>query len=134
MMTIVSHVRIKEQQEPAWDAAMRERLEAVKEQPGFVAVQFGIPADAMNERVIIGTWATRAGVLGMLARMLVFGLIGVFVVKAARDYDPKDAIGLDGALQKLAGASYGPWLLGVTAAGLVAYGVYCLADARYRRV
>src|SRR5438067_7154878 len=60
MMTIVSHVRIKAGQEPAWDAAMRQRVEAVKEQPGFVAVQLCIPVDALNERVIIGTWETRA--------------------------------------------------------------------------
>jgi heme-degrading monooxygenase HmoA len=60
MMTIVTHVKIKEQQEPAWDAAMRERIEAAKEQPGFFAVQVCIPADALDERVIIGTWETRA--------------------------------------------------------------------------
>jgi hypothetical protein len=56
------------------------------------------------------------------------------VTKAAVDYSPKEAIGLDGALQKLAQASYGPWLLGLTAAGLIAYGVYCLVDARLRDV
>jgi len=60
MMTIVTHVRIKAGQEPVWDAAMRERIEAAKQQPGFVSVQLCIPVDAMNERVIIGTWATRA--------------------------------------------------------------------------
>jgi hypothetical protein len=37
-------------------------------------------------------------------------------------------------LQKLAHASYGPYLLGLTAAGLVCYGLYCLVDARYRDV
>jgi len=79
-------------------------------------------------------WGRRAGVAGHIARGAVFGLIGVFVVKAALDYDPKEAIGLDGALQKLARADYGPWLLGATAAGFVAYGVYCLVDARYRDV
>jgi hypothetical protein len=79
-------------------------------------------------------WGGRAGVLGHVARFVVFGLIGVFVVKAAVDYKPKDAIGLDGALQKLAHASYGPVLLGLTAAGLVAYGIYCLVDARLRDV
>ena len=61
-------------------------------------------------------------------------LIGVFVIRAAPPYDPKEAIGLDGALQKLAGAAYGPYLLGLTAAGLIAYGLYCLADARFRDV
>jgi hypothetical protein len=79
-------------------------------------------------------WGGRAGVVGHVARAVVFGLIGIFVVRAAVQYDPEEAIGLDGALQKLARADYGPWLLGVTAAGLVAYGVYCLVDARYRDV
>jgi hypothetical protein len=80
------------------------------------------------------TWGGRAGVLGHIARFVVFGLIGIFVMKAAIDYNPKDAIGLDGALQKLAHASYGPVLLGVTAVGLVAYGVFCIVDARLRDV
>jgi Domain of Unknown Function (DUF1206) len=79
-------------------------------------------------------WGVRVGVLGHAARGVVFSLIGVFVIKAARDYNPKAAIGLDGALQKLAHASYGPWLLGVTAAGLVCYALYCFVDARYRDV
>jgi hypothetical protein len=79
-------------------------------------------------------WGGRVGVVGHVARFVVFGLIGVFLVKAAVDYRPSDAIGLDGALQKLARASYGAWLLGLTAVGLVAYGVYCLVDARLRDV
>jgi hypothetical protein len=79
-------------------------------------------------------WGSRAGVVGHVARGVVFGLIGVFILRAAIDYSPKDAIGLDGALQKLAQAPYGPWLLGLTAAGLVAYGIYCLVDARLRDV
>jgi hypothetical protein len=79
-------------------------------------------------------WGGRAGVLGHVARFVVFGLIGIFITKAAIDYNPKDAIGLDGALQKLAHASYGPYLLGLTAVGLIAYGIYCLVDARLRDV
>jgi hypothetical protein len=79
-------------------------------------------------------WGGRAGVAGHLARCVVFTLIGVFVAKAAIDYNPKNAIGLDGALQKLADASYGPYLLGLTAAGLLCYALFCLVDARYRDV
>jgi hypothetical protein len=79
-------------------------------------------------------WGARAGVVGHVARFVVFALIGVFAIKASIDYNPTDAIGLDGALQKLAQASYGPWLLGLTAAGLFAYGLYCLVDARLRDV
>lgn len=79
-------------------------------------------------------WGGWAGIAGHLARAVVFGLIGVFFVKAAIEYDPSEAIGLDGALRKLASASYGPYLLGLTALGLICYGVYCLVDARYRDV
>ena len=79
-------------------------------------------------------WGVRVGVAGHVARFVVFGLIGIFLVKAAAEHDSGDAIGLDGALEKLAHASYGPYLLGLTAAGLVCYGLYCLADARFRDV
>ena len=85
-------------------------------------------------REAFGKWAVRIGVVGLLARLVVFALIGAFAVKAALEYDPKEAIGLDGALQKLTHQSYGPWLLGLTAAGLLAYAVFCFADARYRTV
>jgi hypothetical protein len=77
---------------------------------------------------------TVLGVVGHLSRMVVFGLVGWFLLRAAIDFDPDKAVGLDGALAKLAHASYGPLLLGIVAAGLVAFGCYSLADARYRRV
>jgi Domain of Unknown Function (DUF1206) len=80
------------------------------------------------------TWGSRAGAAGHLARGIVFGLIGIFIAKAALEYDPSDAIGLDGALQKLLDTTHGPYLLGVTAVGLICYGLYCLVDARYRDV
>lgn len=80
------------------------------------------------------TWSARIGTVGLLARMVVFGLVGAFLVKAAAEYDPQEAIGLDGALRKLAAQAYGAWLLGAVAAGLLAYGVHCLVEARYRDV
>lgn len=56
------------------------------------------------------------------------------IVKAAVEFNPNKAVGLDGALAKLANASYGPYVLGVVATGLVGFGIYSLADARYRRI
>ena len=78
--------------------------------------------------------ATYLGVAGHLARGVVFALIGVFLVKAALDYDPREAIGLDGALKKVAGQPYGLVLLGLVAAGLLFYGLYSLVEARYRKL
>jgi hypothetical protein len=61
-------------------------------------------------------WGGRIGFAGHLARAVVFGLIGLFVTNAAVEYDPKESIGLDGALQKLVNTDYGPYLLGHLAA------------------
>jgi hypothetical protein len=74
------------------------------------------------------------GSFGILARAVIFGLAGAFLVKAAVEYDPKEAIGLDGALQKIVDAPYGGWLLGGTALGLAAFGLFCCAQAYYRDV
>ena len=77
---------------------------------------------------------TVAGIIGHLARGLVFGLIGYFLVRAAWQYDPKEAVGLDGALSKVLQQDYGDTLLGIVAAGLILYGLYCYAEAAYREV
>jgi hypothetical protein len=77
---------------------------------------------------------TFVGVTGVFARGVVFSLIGIFLIKAALEYDPQEAIGLDGALNKVVAQDYGRFLLGVVAAGLLAFGVFCLFQARYRRV
>jgi hypothetical protein len=79
-------------------------------------------------------WIGRIGTIGHLARMVVFGLVGIFLVKAAVDYNSRAAVGLDGALAKIVHASYGPLLLGIVAAGLIAFALYSLSDARYRRI
>ena len=77
---------------------------------------------------------TALGIAGHLARMVVFALIGYFLVKAAIDFDPDEAVSVDGALTALADASYGPVLLGIVAAGMLGFAAYSVADARYHRV
>ena len=77
---------------------------------------------------------TALGMAGHLARMVVFALIGYFLMKAAIDFDPDKAVSVDGARAALAKASYGPLLLGIVAAGVIAFAAYSVADARYRRV
>ena len=66
--------------------------------------------------------------------MVVFTLAGVFLVKAAVDYDPSSAIGIDGALAKLLQQPLGPLLLGLVAGGLIAFATYSFSDARFRRI
>jgi hypothetical protein len=77
---------------------------------------------------------TAIGVVGLVARAVAFGLIGIFVLKAAIDYSPRDAVGIDGALAKLTQHAYGTTALFVVAAGLIAFGAYSFADARYRKI
>jgi len=79
-------------------------------------------------------WIKWLGTVGHLARMVVFCLVGAFLINAAVDYNPHQAVGLDGALAKIDHASYGPLLLGLVAAGMIAFGIYSLCDARYRRI
>jgi hypothetical protein len=80
-------------------------------------------------------WGIRAGRLGIAARAVIFALVGLFLVQAAWQANPQQAGGVGKALQTLAGQSYGPWLLGIVALGLVAYGLYsAIVLARYRRI
>jgi hypothetical protein len=78
--------------------------------------------------------ALRSGQLGFIARGIVFLLSGGFLVQAARRFDPGQVRGLAGALETLAQQPAGPWLLGATAVGLIAFGAYSLLLARYRRI
>jgi uncharacterized membrane protein (DUF2068 family) len=74
------------------------------------------------------------GVTGFTARAVIMLLVGYGLIKAAVDYSAKSAVGLDGALQKLAHGTAGPLLLGLVAAGFIAFALYSIVDARYHRV
>jgi hypothetical protein len=79
-------------------------------------------------------WIVRVGRMGLAARGVVFALIGLFLIQAARQNDPSQAVGLGGALQKLAEQTYGEIWLGIVAAGLFMYGLFSFVEARYRRL
>ncbi|MEU3948877.1 DUF1206 domain-containing protein [Streptomyces sp. NPDC029526] len=74
------------------------------------------------------------GVGGGIARGLVFAAAGAFAVRAAVDYEPDRAKGLDDTLRSFADTPAGPWLLVAVAAGLVLFGAFSFALARWRRV
>lgn len=79
-------------------------------------------------------WIARVGQFGIAARAVVFALIGVLLAQAARRFDPAQAGGVRDSLATLAQAPYGRVVLGTVALGLVAYGAYELATARFRRM
>jgi hypothetical protein len=72
------------------------------------------------------------GVVGSCARGLVFALAGAFIIVAAVQFDPAKAGGLDVALRHLANAPAGTWLLLAAALGLIMFGIYGFAEAKWR--
>jgi Domain of Unknown Function (DUF1206) len=76
----------------------------------------------------------RLGQIGGIARGTVFATVGIFLVVAAVQYRPGKAKGIDSALRTFAHTPAGPWLLAAVAAGLVMFGLYSFAEARWRRV
>ena len=79
-------------------------------------------------------WIVRVSRFGLGARGVVLCIIGAFLCLAALRSRPEEARGLGGALEALRDQPYGPWLLLLMAAGLVAYGLHNLVRARYRRI
>lgn len=59
MMTIITESTIEAGNEARWDAAFEARLQAAREQPGWLATQVLIPESEPQKRVIVGTWASR---------------------------------------------------------------------------
>lgn len=92
--------------------------------------QFNLSQMSPDQR----TWAKRLGQFGIAARAVVFGIIGLFLIQAARLSDAGQVKGLGGALAVLAQQPFGPWLLGIVALGLIAYSVYSIIEARYRQI
>jgi hypothetical protein len=76
----------------------------------------------------------KLGRVGYGARGVVFALAGGFVVYGAVQTSPTKTDGLDVALSSLANAPFGVVLLIVVALGLISFGLYSLAESRYRRV
>lgn len=74
------------------------------------------------------------GYFSFTARAIIFCLVGYFFISAAINYNPNEAIGIDGALAVLADTYYGKTILFITAAGLVCHGVLSLYEARFRRI
>jgi len=95
----------------AWDAKLSKRI------------SLGEMDDRVRRKVVA------ISRFGIGARGIVFFVIGGSLVIAGVKHDPNAAHGTTGAL-----ASMPPLLLGFVGLGLIAYGVYALVNARYRRI
>lgn len=84
---------------------------------------------AKTRRVVValGRW-------GGVARGVVFGAVGVFLLIAAVSANAHKAKGIDATLLAFTKTPAGLWLLVLIAVGLVAFGCYSLAEARWRRL
>lgn len=79
-------------------------------------------------------WVITLSRIGTGARGVVFSLIGFYLLQAAIQGDPDQAIGIEGALKKMENWGGGPWLAVAVAAGLLMYGVFVFLKGRYRRI
>ena len=76
----------------------------------------------------------RLGLIGYTAKGLVIVGAGVLVIIAASLSEPDKATGLDGALKTLGAQPYGAILLIVAGLGIIVYGLYSFAMARYTKM
>jgi len=88
-----------------------------------------------TKRLTVGedSWVVRLGRAGYAAQGLVYMVVGWFLLQAAITYDATEATGPSGALVELAGKGWGQLLLWAIAIGLFCYGLFCIAEAKYRR-
>ena len=77
---------------------------------------------------------TDVGRFGPSARGVVFSVVGGLIALAAYQANPKQPIGMDTALATLMHQPYGIWILGIIAAGLIAFGFYSMLGALWFRL
>ncbi|HEX6500101.1 MAG TPA: DUF1206 domain-containing protein [Micromonosporaceae bacterium] len=86
----------------------------------------------MNEEMRAATrWL---GGFGYAAKGSAYAIVGILLIVAAVTYDASKSRGLDAALHTLARQPFGGVLVAIVALGFAAFGVYCFAQARYRKV
>lgn len=102
---------------------------------GVRAVQRKFVTDLDLSRVSAasGRLTESFGVFGLVAKAVVYAIVGVLILVAAIEFNPERAGGLDAALRTLAAQPLGIGLLVVVALGLASYGVYTFFESRCRR-
>lgn len=76
----------------------------------------------------------KAGKLGYIARGVVWAVIGYLFLKAALQSDSQEAGGSSSAFAFLEQSSYGSFILGAVAIGLICYGIFMFMRAKYQPI
>lgn len=74
---------------------------------------------------------TTSGVIGYPAKGIVLAAVGLLFIVSTVQGDPKESTGVDGALKAVRSQDYGPTVLILLGAGLLAYGVFLAFRSRY---
>ncbi|HEX4867714.1 MAG TPA: DUF1206 domain-containing protein [Acidimicrobiales bacterium] len=99
-----------------------------------LAQKFEKRLDTSTMSPAMGRAVDVVGTVGLASRGAIVGLAGFLLLRAALDYDPTKASGVDATLRVVAQQTYGKVLLTVIAIGIMAYGLYSWAEARYRQL
>ena len=78
------------------------------------------------------SWFVGISRFGIGARGIVFGMTGVLIARAIQQHNPQKVKGIKGSLGHL--VEFGKWPFAIIAFGLVAYGIYQIINAKYRRI
>jgi uncharacterized protein DUF1206 len=78
--------------------------------------------------------AQRLGMAGYSAKGVAYGIAGLLFVVAAVTYDAAKARGLDATLNAVREQAYGSILLTLIALGVLAFGLFCFFQSKYRKV
>jgi hypothetical protein len=79
-------------------------------------------------------WLKPLSRFGLSARGVVFLIIAALIFSGGLAYEAQDRPGLTDALRAVQGYPFGWLILLVIALGLLAFGLYSLAEARFRHV
>ncbi|WP_329414864.1 DUF1206 domain-containing protein [Nocardia vinacea] len=76
----------------------------------------------------------RLGTVGYIAKGLAIAAVGLLVILAVSESEPGKAAGLDGAFKTVGAQPYGVALLVASGLGIITYGLYSFAMARYTKM
>ena len=79
-------------------------------------------------------WAVPLGKIGYFGRGMAFAPLGFFIAESGLEARAQNVRSLGGALQTLEAQPFGSVVLSLTALGLIAFGLFAVVEARFRRM